>query len=418
MAKYARKSQARTPMWVLPMFIFAVAIVVSLLFLYDEITQVPLRNHLVMEAGNTLPAAEAFLFEESDTDISYVSSLTKEQITTPGEYPVTLKCDGKTRYSVIRVIDTVAPTGTTRDVISTQSKMPPASAFVAQINDVSAVRVTYLNEPDMQNLQPQTVTVVLTDAGGNTTQLQATLTIDNQAPVITGVSNITVYTGDAVAYRSGVTVSDNLDATPTLTVNSSQVDLSKAGTYPLVYTATDAAGNVTSITVQVSVYQKQASFVEIEKIYSTVDYILNRIITPGMNDRQKIEAIYKWITTEYGYVNHSEKDDWMQAAYRMMTEYQGDCFNYYALCKLMLERLGFVNIDVVKVPNFEGDSRHYWSLVSLDGGKTYYHLDTTPRKGEGDDFCLVTDAFMDSYSAAHGNCFNRDKSLYPATPKE
>ena len=84
----------------------------------------------------------------------------------------------------------------------------------------------------------------------------------------------------------------------------------------------------------------------------------------------------------------------------------------------MLERLGFVNIDVVKVPNYEGDSRHYWSLVSLDGGKTYYHLDTTPRKGEGDDFCLVTDAFMDNYSAAHGNCFNRDKTLYPATPEE
>ena len=53
----------------------------------------------------------------------------------------------------------------------------------------------------------------------------------------------------------------------------------------------------------------------------------------------------------------------------------------------------------------------------MDGGKTYYHLDTTPRVGDGDDFCLVTDKFLDDYSAKNKNCHNRDKSLYPATPE-
>jgi len=33
-------------------------------------------------------------------------------------------------------------------------------------------------------------------------------------------------------------------------------------------------------------------------------------------------------------------------------------------------------------------------------------------------FILVTDKYMDNYSAKHRNCFNRDKSLYPATPEE
>ncbi len=44
-------------------------------------------------------------------------------------------------------------------------------------------------------------------------------------------------------------------------------------------------------------------------------------------------------------------------------------------------------------------------------------LTPPPRKGEGDDFCLVTDAFLDAYSASHNNCHNRDKTLYPATPE-
>ena len=399
------------------MFIFAVAIVVSLLFLFDEVTQVDLRTTLTMEAGNALPAAEAFLFEESDADISYVSGLTQEQITTPGEYKVTLKCDGKTRYSTICVVDTTPPTGTAQDLTVMQANKPDASAFVTQVQDATTVTISYLTEPDMQNLAPQQITLLLTDAGGNVTQLQAVLTVDNEAPVIEGVSNIVAYTGDAVAYRNGILVSDNLDSAPTLTVDSSNVDLSAAGEYPVVYTATDASGNSTSVTATVTVYQKQASYVEISVIYEAVDKILDEIITDSMTDREKVQTIYRWLHTNCGYINHSEKDDWMQAAYRMMTSHQGDCFNYFSLCKLMLERLEIPNIDVHKVPNYDGDSNHYWNLVSVDGGKTYYHVDTTPRKDQ-QYFCLVTDAFMDTYSASHNNCFNRDKTLYPATPEE
>ena len=95
----------------------------------------------------------------------------------------------------------------------------------------------------------------------------------------------------------------------------------------------------------------------------------------------------------------------------------GDCFGYFAVTKLLFERLGIPNIDVRKVKNFDGDSDHFWSLVSVDGGKTYYHFDATPRVGDGDDFCLVTDAFLDAYSDSHKGSHNRDKSLYPATPE-
>ena len=121
--------------------------------------------------------------------------------------------------------------------------------------------------------------------------------------------------------------------------------------------------------------------------------------------------------SHYTYSGHSDKTDWMQGAWVMMDQGEGDCFNYFALTKLLLERCDIPNIDVRKVRNYEGDSDHFWSLVSVDGGNTYYHLDTTPRVGPGDDFCLVTDAFLDAYSDANKGCHNRDKSLYPATPE-
>ena len=136
-----------------------------------------------------------------------------------------------------------------------------------------------------------------------------------------------------------------------------------------------------------------------------------------MEDKAKVKAIYAYVRSHYTYSGHSDKTDWLQGAYVMMTEGQGDCFNYYAVTKLLLDRCGIPNIDVRKVRNFPDDSDHYWSLVSVDGGKTYYHLDTTPRVGDGDDFCLVTDAFLDAYSDTHGKCHNRDKALYPRTPE-
>ena len=133
--------------------------------------------------------------------------------------------------------------------------------------------------------------------------------------------------------------------------------------------------------------------------------------------KAKVKAIYKWVRNNCTYSSaYHFKDDWRQAGYMMLTGRYGDCYYHFGATKLMLERLNIPNIDVKKVPNYEGDSNHYWHLVSVDGGENYYHVDTTPRK-VSTYFCMVTDKHMDDFSAKYRNCFNRDKSLYPATPE-
>ena len=241
--------------------------------------------------------------------------------------------------------------------------------------------------------------------------------LDSAPPVIHGVTDLYAYMGSPVSYLSGITATDDTDPAPALTVDSSAVDLSRAGTYRVVYTAADSAGNRTSAETTVTVLNKKEGSVELETIYAVADRKLERILTDGMTTREQVEAIYKWARSSLAYSGHSDKSDWLQAAYRMLTEGEGDCFSYFAVTKLMFVRLGIPNIDVQKARNFDTDSDHYWSLVSVDGGETYYHFDATPRKGSGDDFCLVTDKFLDAYSKAHKNCHNRDKSRYPATPE-
>ena len=238
---------------------------------------------------------------------------------------------------------------------------------------------------------------------------------DREAPVITGVRDITVYAGDTVAYRSGITVTDDQDGGPVLEIDSSNVDLEVPGTYPVFYIATDDAGNERALTAVVTVLEKLPDYVDLETIYEAADEILEELLLDGMTPKEQAGQIYTWARNNLLYGGHSDRTDWYQTAYTMLTEKRGDCFGFYAVTKLFFERLEIPNIDVEKVKNSEKDSAHFWSLVSVDGGETYFHFDATPRKGQTMDFCLITDEMLDEYSNANNGSHNRDKTLYPAT---
>lgn len=243
---------------------------------------------------------------------------------------------------------------------------------------------------------------------------------DTQAPVISGTKDLETYVGDTISYKSGVSVTDNVDAKPVLTIDNSKVDLSKAGVYSVTYTATDAAGNSTSVTVKLTVKEKPENFVDPEVIYAKADSILEKFIRDDMTDREKVEAVYVWtrrsVHLTYGSAPSGfdhENADWLQTAYQLLNRDvgKGDCYFFFAVQKLLLQRLNIPTIDCEKI--YDGDSHHYWLLVSVDGGENYYHFDNvwSPQ------LCLVTDAQLDSFSAAvDSNPFNRDKSKYPATP--
>ena len=239
---------------------------------------------------------------------------------------------------------------------------------------------------------------------------------DKNAPVLFGVHNFTVYQGDTISYMSGIAATDDTDKNPTITVDSSSVDLSRPGEYTVTYTATDASGNTSQENATVTVMEKQEGFVDLDTIYAAADAKLDEIIRDNATIKQQVHDVYAWARIYLSYGGHSDRTDWCQAAYVMLTEGKGDCYGYWAVTKLLFERLEIPNIDVRKVKNSSDDTDHFWSLVSLDGGDTWYHFDSTPRAGEGDDFCLVTDAFIDAYSDSHKGSHNRDKSLYPKTP--
>ncbi len=379
-----------------------------------------INKKLTVEAGTESISLEDFIIDnEKNYDISLITDLKKVNLSKPGTYPVEIKCNKRTLKCDVLVVDTTAPTATPIDTTLLKGTTVKAEDLIKDLTDVTKVIIEFKDQPDFSSLGSQDVTIILTDEAANKTEVVVPLSIveDTQGPEIKGVKDLTAYVGGTINYRKNIKLTDDYDKNPKLTVDSSAVDISKSGTYTVKYIATDSAGNVTEKTARVTVSTKVESN-EDKKLAAVdlADKILDSIIKDGMTVKEQVQAIYNWARGNIGYSGHSDKSDYRVEAYNALKNRSGDCFSYYAATKLMFERLGIPNIDVKKVKNYPSDSNHYWSLVSVDGGKTYYHFDATPRKGSGDDFCLVTDAFLDAYSNSHGKCHNRNKSLYPATP--
>lgn len=250
---------------------------------------------------------------------------------------------------------------------------------------------------------------------GSATQL---FNSDDQPPSLWGVRERQVYVGDTISYREGISVLDAIDPEPSLSIDSSQVDLTTPGVYPVTYTAQDARGNKTSVESTVTVLELPEGWATAEEIDDAVEALIDEMGIKALSEKEQVYAIYDWAHANLKYGGHTDRANVRQAAYDMLTERQGDCYGYFALTKVLFDALEIPNLDVQKVKNYAEDSDHFWSLVSVDGGENYYHFDATPRVGQTESFCLITDEALDAYSAANKNSHNRNTDLYPATPKE
>ncbi len=255
-----------------------------------------------------------------------------------------------------------------------------------------------------------------------TTQTETTAFVDVTPPVITGATDKTFHVGEPVSYRAGITAVDPEEGTVALNIDTSAVNAATEGTYPVIYWAEDSAGNRAEITVQITFIIEQteetvaeeSENTDVPKYKALAQKVYNKIIKDNMTEEQKIKAIWKWSRYKISFSGWSKKDDWKQGAVVGFTKLKGDCFNYYATSKALLELAGIPTKDVVKI-KMEGRSNHFWLLVKHKG--SWWHFDSCPRTGaKGRTFCLYTDQQMLEFSETHKDCFDFDLRLYPRTP--
>lgn len=219
---------------------------------------------------------------------------------------------------------------------------------------------------------------------------------DTQPPVIEGPHDMTVAVGMTLSYRSGVTAVDQVDGKVKLDVDASQVNLTQPGEYPVTYRAVDRAGNRAETTVTVTVVEVSGvddddptadvsgegqeielppiKEVTAEMVNEEADRILGKILTPSMSQWEQARAIYNYVHTRVKYVGTSDKSSWLMGAYVGFTRGRGDCYNYFACSKALLDRAGIPNVDLYRVG---GGTDHYWQLVNVGSG--WYHFDACPH---------------------------------------
>ena len=245
---------------------------------------------------------------------------------------------------------------------------------------------------------------------------------DITPPIIEGAKDINIYVGEAPAYRKGITVSDDSGDEVTLSIDSSAARISDPGRYPITYTATDASGNSTSVTVYLTV---EIYFPQEAELNQALDNVISQIILPGMSTEAKIRAVYYYVQGNIAFVDSSDKTNWKAEAYKaLFVSNTGDCFSFFAASKAFFERLGIENLDIQRPEALakQMNQTHYWSLVNIsdnDDQNLWYHFDSCRLRAEyNHSGCLLTEVQIEAYNHVRENFYSYEKDKYPDVCEE
>ena len=368
-----------------------------------------------IEAGNADCNVKEFLKKENDS--ARFSKDSKFDVNVPGDYKLKIKADipvfGEQEFStVLHVQDTTAPQVTLakKNIEMYTTAEPPAAAdLIGSITDVTDCTVEYKEKYDFTSEGQFDLKIVVADTSGNEKICTVPCKVlqDATPPEITGVEPLTISQGDAVSYKKNIKVVDDIDPEPVLEEDASGVNVDKRGTYTLVYTATDAAGNVSKKTTTVKIVSAKIAEATEENVNALADKILADIITDGMSQLQQARAVFDWVVNNITYSETAGIDDLLSAAYKGMYYHVGDCTVKQKTAEVMLNRLGIKNMEIEKIRDTRG---HYWLLI--DVGEGWYHYDPNLQL-DGTLIFYWHDADLWAYSNAHKNTHNYDPSKYP-----
>lgn len=302
------------------------------------------------------------------------------------------------------------------------ASLPQAEDFFDAIPDGG--RVAFADSEFYKSVRSgeNQIQIVYTSKEKKEYSLNASLMLieDSEPPKIIGARDLMAYVGDvAVAYYTGVSVTDNCGGALTLKADYSAADLTQEGEYPIFYYAHDHAGNQTMVEVVLHVYMEEITQ---EMLYAKIDPLILELGLGSLGKADQARRIFQFVHTDARivYTDTSDKTDWVREAYFCLQNRKGDCFSYYALSKAFFERLCIENLTVQRLPGFTDDT-HYWSMINIaDAGApaVWYHYDATRLRDVSYSGALLTDAQVDAFSQQRAYFYYYDRSQYPATATE
>ncbi len=389
-----------------------VALTVSLVIVFRFRNNI--KSSITVEAGDALPPVDAFI-EKPDDSVKCETDISGINTTVPGDYPVVFSSGMLSKTSTLQIRDTIPPVAVSKDVRLALGSQAGVADFIEKVEDKTAVEARYITAPDFSIAGSQQVQIELVDRGGNKVTISANLEIfdDDQPPVIEGTKDITVYVGETATYRNGVNVTDNKDQNPKLKIDSSAVNLDVPGVYQVIYTATDAAGNESSVTVNVTVKERPENYEDVLKLNQKADELLEKLKVKDMPEVEKAFTIFRWVRKNIPwYGGRIQNHDSVVQALKGLAGNTGDCYTCAVTCQVLMERAGF-DVKFMERKNTLG--LHYWLMVKVEGN--WYHMDPSPIYLHQFVCFLGTDEQIKWFSKdMRPGYYDHDYSQYPATP--
>ena len=337
--------------------------------------------------------------------VKFETSVSQRLLNSVGEYEINIILNSTVFTSMLTVVDTTPPVATLTDVEIWQGQTAEPMDFIEDVLDYSEFTVEFLEEPDFKALGEQDVTLILEDIWGNSATYTSTLNIlkNTTPPVIRGAKNITVGVGGKVLYREGISAWSNVDGNIRFDVDNKAVNLNEVGRYPVIYTAVDSGGLKTTVTIYITVVVYNRA-----TVYDLADAVLARLGTASMGQREKVNAIHSWVRNNIRYGSNTEYDR-LKAAFNGFQRRIGNCYTYYAVSSVLMERAGITNQRIVRTPGARA-TNHSWNLVNIGG--LWYHYDANPNRFGLGALFTSADALRISTSVMPGY-FTYNPSLYP-----
>lgn len=226
--------------------------------------------------------------------------------------------------------------------------------------------------------------------------------IDTTPPTLIVPESITVEVDSTISYRNDVEYYDDVDDDLTFKINASNVDVSVAGTYFVIYSVADSSENISVKSIPVFVEEPV-----LDENTLLALKILDKILTDDMTQYETAKAIFNYVNSNIWYNNSTNYNSLEAAAYAGLTRFGGGCYVYAAASDLLLQTVGIETMLITADPSVRN---HYWNLIDIGDG--WQHFDTTKRIDDSKIF-LWSDSKLMAYSKSNSNSHYYDTELYP-----
>ena len=392
--------------------VLALAVLFLVLVVALFVDVLGMKIKYTLEAGDPLPSSDE-ISGRRNTEYD-LGDYDGDSFNKVGKYTIHV-LDGSRKIKVeLSVVDTKAPEFELLALnVNKNGPYPEAIDFFKNVVEPSAYSARYLGEFDLASPDAQEIQIKISDEHGNSKTVTTSVTMieDRTPPTMSVPATITTYLGEAIAYTKSVTVTDNCFGDVSISVNTDAVNPNKVGKYKIIYTATDAAGNSSSVTTTLEVLERRITRDELMVKIAALSTRLG--ITKNLSDEEKCRRIYGYVnsptslpsaaTIVFTDESNTDRSDWIREAYLTLERGSGDCYSYFAVSKAFFEYFGIENRDIERSEGVTTQvGTHFWSMVKLENGadKGWYYYDATRllaphNTGSG---CLFTEAQLVDYN--------------------